>query len=109
MSAVQLANAHIGHTPLLSHPGIKRVNININPQQMESDTDSDSEVEERTETTKDHSRRHADISDLIKVSDVKRAFSEVSVDPLRGASDEQLMHVMGANQEWYQHAKDICK
>ncbi|KAL5481985.1 hypothetical protein EMCRGX_G022263 [Ephydatia muelleri] len=75
---------------------------------MESDTNSDSEVEERTETTKDHSRHHSDISDLIKVSDVKRAFGEVSVDPLRGASDEQLMHVMGASQEWYQYVKDIC-
>lgn len=75
---------------------------------MESDTDSDVDVGERTETTKDHSRRHSDISELIKVSDVKRAFDEVPADPLRGVSEEQLMHVMGVGQDRYQYVKDTC-
>ena len=76
---------------------------------MESDTDSDADVEERTETTKDHSRRHSEISDVIRVSDVKREFGGVAADPLQGASEEQLIHVVGAGQERYQCVKKICK
>ena len=76
---------------------------------MESDTDSDGDLEERTETIKDHARRHSDISDVIRISDVKRSFSAVAVDPLLGASDERLIEEMGACQEWYQYVKDTCK